>query len=232
MVPTMLKRVAVCAAIAAGAMGVSGCSDRSEYDAKVAELKSQTDKLAKADEKASQLQKDLDAAKSEVGKADLARQNAEAKIRTLDQEHQGLKDQVRRLEQANTGLTAKVSQLQKDVTAAKGEIRKAEKAKRDAERWEITFRNRALSAKIEALADNRFRLGPQSLAFSGVYQFDGKTLSMVAENAAYPNLVWTMKAPGQFEMTEGRYAGASMKRKAAGGAEAGPAKSKTPVERQ
>jgi hypothetical protein len=231
MVPTIAKRVAVCAALAAGAIGVSGCADRSEYDVKAAEFRSQTDKLAKADEKASQLQKDLDAAKNAVARADQAKQNAEAKITALDQENAILKDQIKqleqvssslkdranRLEQASTGLTAKVSQLQKDLVAAKGEIEKAEKAKKDAESWELTFKKTVRTVRLEFLADNRVRLGPKgsNLVFTGVYQFDGKTLSMVAENAGYPDLAWTMKKPGLFEIVKGSYAGASMKRKVA-----------------
>jgi len=94
MVPTMLKRVVVCAALTAWMLGVSGCVKQSEYDAKVAEVRNQAEKSAKAEEKVSQLQKDLDAAKSEVEKAEQAKKDAEAKIKTLEQENADLQKRV------------------------------------------------------------------------------------------------------------------------------------------
>jgi septal ring factor EnvC (AmiA/AmiB activator) len=206
-IPTMLKRVVACAALTACVLGVSGCADRSDSDAKVAEVKSQAEKAAKeAEAKTLQLQKDVDAAKSDLGKSDQAKRDADGRIKTLEQEIAGLKNQVNTLQQANTGLKEKASQLQ-------AEVKKAKKAKKDAESWEITSGKNVHNVRLEALANNRYRLGPQGLVYSGVYQFDGKTLSMVAENPGYPNLVWTLKQPGQFKMESGSYAGASMKRK-------------------
>ena len=94
MVPTMLKRVVACAALTAWMLGVSGCVKQSEYDAKVAEAKSQAEKSANAEAKASQLQKDLDAAESEVEKAEQAKKDAEARIKTLEQENADLQKRV------------------------------------------------------------------------------------------------------------------------------------------
>ena len=66
MVPTMLKRVVVCAALTAWLLGVSGCIKQSGNDARVAELHRQAERSAKAEKQVLQLQKDLDAAKHEV----------------------------------------------------------------------------------------------------------------------------------------------------------------------
>ena len=80
------------------------------------------------------------------------------------------------------------------------------------------------AASLEALGSNNYRLGPQNLAFSGIYLFDGATLSMVGENPSYPDLVWSMKKRGLFEMVAGHYVGASMRRKVTGGTDAGQSK--------
>ena len=69
---------------------------------------------------------------------------------------------------------------------------------------------------MEPMGSNNYRLGPKALGFSGIYLLDGATLSMVAENAVYPNLAWSLRRPGLFEITTGLYAGATMKRKTAG----------------
>jgi hypothetical protein len=66
------------------------------------------------------------------------------------------------------------------------------------------------------MGSNNYRLGPKSLAFSGIYLFDGATLSMVAENPRYPNLAWSLRKPGLFEVVAGPYAGATMRRRIAG----------------
>ena len=77
----------------------------------------------------SQLQKDLDAVKSEIDKAKQAKKkDAEAKTKALEQENASLKDQVKTLEQENAGLKANAektaSQLGNDITAARNERRK------------------------------------------------------------------------------------------------------------
>jgi septal ring factor EnvC (AmiA/AmiB activator) len=234
MVRMTFQRLIVCAAIAAGAISLTGCTNTAEYDAKVTEAKSL---LAKAEEKAVKLQKDLDAAKVAVEKADTARKDAEAKIKTLEQDNTGskdqiktleqdsagLKDQAKTLEQDNAALKVKVSQFKKDLADAKADIKKAEQAKKDAETWDITLKNKkVLTIRLESLGNNRFRLGPKNLAFRGVYEFDGKTLAMADENRSNPDLVWALKKPGLFEMVAGNYIGATMKRKTIVGAEAEP----------
>ncbi len=251
MAPTMLKRFVVCAAVAVWMFGLPGCMK--QYDPKVAELRRQAEKSAKTEQQVLQLQKDLDAAKHEVQTCTQAKNDLEAKIRTLEQNNPGskdqvtsLKDQINTLEQRNHTLVAnaeeKASQFQKDLDAAKNEVKKAEQAKQDAEAtikllqqdnadwknrgkkhsgaiehlsgtWEITYGNSVLTAKLEALGSNNYRLGPQDLDFRGIYLFDGATLSMVGENPSYPNLVWSLKKPGLFEMVAGHYVGASMRRR-------------------
>jgi chromosome segregation ATPase len=125
----MLKRVVVGAALL---IWLAGCGvKQSEYDAKVAEAQIQAEKV-------SQLQKDLDAVKSEIDKAKQARRkDAEAKTRALEQEITSLKDRGKMLEQENAALktTAETtaSQLGKDIAAAKSEVAKAEQARVTAE---------------------------------------------------------------------------------------------------
>ena len=95
MVPTTLKRLFVCIVITACMFGLSGCGvKQSEYDAKVAEVKNQVEKSAKAAEKVSQLQKDIDAAKSVGEKLEQAKNDAEAKVKTLEQEKADLQKQI------------------------------------------------------------------------------------------------------------------------------------------
>ena len=260
----MLKRIVVCAVLTAWMLGVSGCVGRSEHDAKkLAELRRQVEQSAKAEKQVLQLQQDLDAAKKEAAKAEQAKKDAEATIKTVQRENGDLKERLKELSPAEE----KLSQLQKDFDAAKIEIEKAnsevEKAKiesKEAERakkemetkiaalerenaalktrgrrvfgaienlsgaWEITYQTNVHAATLEALGSNNYRLGPQNLGFSGVYRFDGRTLSLVGENPRYPDLVWSMKKPGLFEMVAGHYAGASMRRKVGGGSDAGPSK--------
>jgi chromosome segregation ATPase len=117
-------------------LAAPGCGvKQSEYDAKVAEAKSQADKV-------SQLQKDFDVVKGDFEKArQEARQSrkkdAEAKIKTLEQENTGLKDRVKALELENAALKASAgstaSQYAKDVATAKGDLAKVEQARKAAE---------------------------------------------------------------------------------------------------
>lgn len=101
MIPTMLKRVAVCAALTTWMLGLPGCGvKQSDYDAKVAAVKSQGEKMAKAEDKAAQLQKDLDAAKGEVENSGQAKKDAEAKIKTLEQENADLQKRISKPETA------------------------------------------------------------------------------------------------------------------------------------
>jgi hypothetical protein len=269
MAQTMLRRGVVCVVLTMWMLVMPGCGvKQSEYDARVAEVRAQAEKLAKTEEKASQLQKDLASAKSEIEKANQANRDAEAKIKTVEQENTDLKDQIKRSQKANVAYLGQVKSLKKANTDLQDQVKtlrqentdlktKAEeKASQLPENrgtatnsksqgkkgsgpledlsgaWEITIKNRVLKARLEALADNRYRLKPESLAFSGVYEFDGNTLSMVAENPAYPDLVWSMKGPGLFKMTTGNYLGATMKRKVAGGTDAGHSQPKPPTEHE
>jgi hypothetical protein len=145
-VPTMLKRSVMCAMLVVWMLVAPGCGvKQSEYDAKVAEAKSQAEKV-------SQLQKDFDTVKSEIDRAKQARKkDAEARTKALEQESTGLKDRVKTLEQENAGLKDRVktleqenaglkasgdktaSQLAKDIADAKGETAKAEQARKAAE---------------------------------------------------------------------------------------------------
>jgi outer membrane murein-binding lipoprotein Lpp len=153
MVPTMLKRVVVCAVLAVWVLGMSGCVKQSEYDAKVAEVKDLVEKSAKVGEKSLQLQKDLDAAKTE---AEQAKKDADAKIKTLEQENAGLKE--------------KALQVQTDLAAAKSEVEKAVQAKKDAdakvkgleqEDAGLNDQKKAAEAKIKALEQEKADLQKQ-----------------------------------------------------------------------
>ena len=112
MVPTMLKRVVISAAIATWMLGVPGCVKHSDYYSKEIELKNEADKLAKAEEKMSELYKDLDAATSEIEKSEQARTDAETKSKKLEQENADLRRRVEMLAQAEP----KAAQIQKDST--------------------------------------------------------------------------------------------------------------------
>jgi predicted nucleic acid-binding Zn-ribbon protein len=127
MVLTMRKRCVMFAVLMAWMLVTPGCGvKQSDYDAKVAEAKSQAEKV-------SQLQKDLDTVKSEIDKAKQARKrDAEAKTKALEQDNASLKDRIKTLEQEIAGLKATAenaaSQLRKDIAAAKNEAAKAEQA--------------------------------------------------------------------------------------------------------
>lgn len=125
MVRTMFKRFLACAMLLAWMLVAPGCGvKQSDYDAKVAETKAQADKAA-------QLQKDLDAVKTEMKQA--RRRDTEAKIKTLEQENATLKDRLKALEQDLVGLKTSAesaaTQLGKDLAAAKTETTKAQQAK-------------------------------------------------------------------------------------------------------
>lgn len=78
--------------------------------------------------------------------------------------------------------------------------------------WKITHGKNKHDVVLISLGNNRYRLRPENLAFHGVYQFDGKTLSMVAENRGYPDLVWLLKEPTFFKMIAGDYLNAVMEK--------------------
>jgi septal ring factor EnvC (AmiA/AmiB activator) len=153
--------------------------------------------LANADEKTSQLQKDLAAAQNEARKAEETKKDAEAKLKTLEQENADLKNRGKK----RPGVLENLSGA-----------------------WQITYRQSVLAVQLEGMGSNNYRLTPPNIAFSGIYLFDGASLSLVGENTQFPNLVWSLKQPGLFEMKAGPYAGATMKRQAPGGPNSASAK--------
>lgn len=123
---TMSKQAVVFGVFALWMLLTSGCVNRSEYDAKVTELNAE---VAKAQETASELQKELGTAKGQIEKAAQAAKDAEDKVATLEQENADLKEKAQTL----TEVEGKVSQLQKDLDDAKARVTKAEQATKNAE---------------------------------------------------------------------------------------------------
>jgi FtsZ-binding cell division protein ZapB len=166
---------------------------KKEFEEKTAKLQKElgekTAQLQQAFEKTARLQRELDAAKNETRKVEQAKKDAEAKITALEQENTQLKSGRNRPSGPLENLSGT---------------------------WEITYQGQAFATNLEPMGSNNYRLGPKGLGFSGIYLFDGATLSMVAENAAYPKLAWSLRKPGLFEVVAGPYAGATMKRKTAG----------------
>ncbi len=152
------------------------------------ELGEKTAQLQQELEKTARLQKELDVVKNEVKKVEQAKKDAEAKITALEQEY-----------------AAQKSRGKKPV----GPLENLSGA------WEMMYQGQVFAANLEPMGSNNYRLGPKSLGFSGIYLFDGATLSLVGENAAHPNLAWSLRRPGLFEVVAGPYAGATMKRKTA-----------------
>jgi chromosome segregation ATPase len=132
MVPTTLNRFVACAMLVAWTLAAAGCGvKQSDYDAKVAEAKSHSDKV-------SQLQKDIDSVKGDLQKAREARKReAEAKTKSLEQENANLKNQIKSLEQELAGVKSNAdrsaSQLSKDITVLQTAFAKSEDARKVAE---------------------------------------------------------------------------------------------------
>jgi hypothetical protein len=59
---------------------------------------------------------------------------------------------------------------------------------------------------------DQYRLSPKNLVYQGLYQFNGKQLTMIGENHGYKDLVWHMNDVDNFEMVAGSYIGAKMAR--------------------
>jgi len=81
--------------------------------------------------------------------------------------------------------------------------------------WQITHGKegeRKHDVSIEPLGDTRYRLGPDNLVFKGVYEKQGRFLRMVGENPGYPDLAWSRKDHNTYEMVEGDFIGALMRR--------------------
>jgi hypothetical protein len=218
---------------------------------KILQLQKELDTAKGEIEKANQANRDAEAKiktveqentdlKDRIKKSQKANVAYLGQVKSLKKANTGLQDQVKTLRQENTDLKMKAeekaSQLPENRGTATNSKSQGKKRSGPLENlsgaWEITIKSRVLKARLEALVHNRYRLKPESLAFSGVYEFDGNTLSMVAENPAYPDLVWSMKGPGLFEITAGTYAGAAMKKKVAGGTDAGHSQPKPPTEHE
>jgi hypothetical protein len=166
MIRAMSKCVVMFGFFALWMVAMSGCVRRSEYDAKVTELKSQTEVLTVAEHKALQLQKDLDAVKNHLQQAPQAAKDAEAKIQSLEKENAALKDQAKKLSEAEV----KMSQLQKDLDAAKSQLQQAAQDAKDAE-----TKIKTLEQANAALKDRAKRLPPMAVT-TGLVTFDGKPL--------------------------------------------------------
>ena len=89
-----LKRVLTSAAVASLTLLLAGCVSQSDFDAKVKELKSQSEKLSQAQK---------------------AQKDAAAKIQALEEEKAKLKEQADKLPKAEQDA----AQLRKDLDAAK-----------------------------------------------------------------------------------------------------------------
>jgi chromosome segregation ATPase len=156
MVLMMLKRVVVCVVLTVWVLGMSGCVKQSDYDHQVAEVRAIVQQSALVQRKAVQLQKDLDAAKSDVEKAEQTKKDIEAKIKTLEQEHAGLKE--------------KELQFRRYLITAQTEVRKAELARNAAEAKIKTLeqenaglkdQKKAAEAKIKGLEQEKADLQKQ-----------------------------------------------------------------------
>jgi hypothetical protein len=66
------------------------------------------------------------------------------------------------------------------------------------------------SVTLEKVDETHYRLGPKSLAFGGLYEYDGTLLKMVDENPGYSDLTWQMTESNALVMIEGDYIGAVM----------------------
>jgi outer membrane murein-binding lipoprotein Lpp len=167
-------------------------------------LKEQIKKLSQGGEQVAQLQKNLDTAKAEIEKAKGERDTA--------------KQEIEKAQRANGELAARIKAMERENVVVKPPRRPVSGAIENLSGdWEITYRDTVYRAKLEALGANSYRLGPQNLAFSGIYQFDGNNLSLIGENTRDPNMAWSLKKPGAFEMVSGRYIGALMRKRASTG---------------
>jgi len=112
MVSTILKRIVMCAALAACTLGVSGCSASRSYEvpataeqADEARRDAESRLKEQEKEKAARLQKDLDAAKNEARNERVARMAAEARIKKLEQENADLRKRIPKADSSNKTFT-------------------------------------------------------------------------------------------------------------------------------
>jgi colicin import membrane protein len=128
----MIPKFVVGVAIASLMFVTSGCVSKSNYDTKVAELKTQADKLANAEK---------------------AQKDAEAKIKAMEGEVAAAKEATDKAEKEHKAVADKVNGLEKDLAAAKEAAEKAvknatEKANKDI----ATAKDAAEKAQKEAEA--------------------------------------------------------------------------------
>jgi len=116
MVSTILKRIIMSAALAACTLGMPGCAASRSYEVKAVDEKKQAEEarreaesrlkdLEQEKEKATRLQKDLDAAKNETRNERMARLAAEARIKKLEQENADLRKRIPNADSSNKTFT-------------------------------------------------------------------------------------------------------------------------------
>ncbi|MDC0274120.1 MAG: hypothetical protein P8M30_10335 [Planctomycetaceae bacterium] len=66
------------------------------------------------------------------------------------------------------------------------------------------------SVTLEKVDETHYRLSPKSLAFGGLYEYDGTLLKMVDENGGHSDLIWQMTESNALVMVQGAYNGAVM----------------------
>jgi hypothetical protein len=178
------------------------------------DLQDRLKKPAPNAERVAQLQKDLDAAKADIERTKTELEKAKA-------ESDAAKRETEKAEQAKNEVEARIKSLERPNAAWTSRARSVSVPIVNLSgNWQITFRNNDYAAALEALGGNNYRLGPKNLAFSGIYRFDGTNLSMIAENPRYPDLVWSMRNAGLLEMAGSNFAGASMTRRTASSSDA------------
>jgi chromosome segregation ATPase len=132
MVSTMLKRTVLGTVVLVWMAGMIGCVKQADFDAKVAELKAQSEKTLAAEGQAAEVQKALDAAKAELKQAGETTKEAVEKIGAMEQELSGLKEKGKALEEKAGKAEEQVKKLAGDLEAAKGEAAKVVKEAKDA----------------------------------------------------------------------------------------------------
>ena len=127
-------KLAAWAAVAVSLSVLTGCVGRSEYDAKVAELKKQSEKAAASQQETARLQTDLDAAKADAGKAEEGPEGRRRPAQERSEEQIAhLKKQAQDGSQAEKDLEAKLGSLEKANTELKKQAEKQAQAGPEAE---------------------------------------------------------------------------------------------------
>ena len=181
---TKPRLVVAWAAAAISLSVLTGCVGRSEYDAKVAELKKQSERAAASQQETAQLQTDLDAAKADAEKAAESPKGRRRPAQKAEEQIAQLKKQAQDGSQAEKDLEAKLGfartgkrrveeasgeagpgaagaeQLRKDLDAAKKDLDATKKdldaAKAATDKAEQA--NKDAQAKIKALEEENANL--------------------------------------------------------------------------